>query len=330
MHLTYDSQFRIVAVTDAIGQVTTLQYNHPSDARKVTGVTDPFGRSASIGYDSHGRLTAITDVMSMTSTFGYDGATDEVVRMTTPYGSTWFASGEVFHPLGEVFNRWVEARDALGSRERTEYLWKAPGGGINANTYYWDKRAMSLHPEDMTKARITNWTDTVYDVIDRPMWEKRALEGRVDFAYGPTSQYQPSEASRTLDDGAVQIRRFTYNSRGGISSAIDPLGRETIYEYMNEDVDLGTVFQRNGASQDRLGSYAYNDRHQPITYQDASGEITTFTYTATHQLQTVTNALDETWTLTYDAQGHYPLGMSGPASGATLSFTSDDTAGRAP
>jgi YD repeat-containing protein len=43
--LTYDAQFRLVAVTDAIGQVTTLEYAAPESFR-IAKVTDPFGRFA--------------------------------------------------------------------------------------------------------------------------------------------------------------------------------------------------------------------------------------------------------------------------------------------
>jgi YD repeat-containing protein len=43
---TYDGQLRLVAVTGAIGQVTTLSYELPQDIWKLTKVTDPFGRTA--------------------------------------------------------------------------------------------------------------------------------------------------------------------------------------------------------------------------------------------------------------------------------------------
>jgi len=59
---TYDAQLRLVAVTDAIGQVTTLSHESPTDSRKLTRVTDPFGRFATFEYDGSGRLARITDV----------------------------------------------------------------------------------------------------------------------------------------------------------------------------------------------------------------------------------------------------------------------------
>lgn len=43
---TYDSQLRLLAVTDAIGQVTRLDYELPGDIWKLTKGTDPFGRTA--------------------------------------------------------------------------------------------------------------------------------------------------------------------------------------------------------------------------------------------------------------------------------------------
>ena len=93
--LTYDNYFRLVAITDAIGQVTTLTYGLGYDNYKVTKVTDPFGRSATFDYvqvpidwaytnivdcpkpiiqatptlDTW--LQSITDVIGLTSEFSY-------------------------------------------------------------------------------------------------------------------------------------------------------------------------------------------------------------------------------------------------------------------
>src|SRR5207244_13016221 len=67
---TYDSSLRLVAATDAIGQVTTLSYDLTSDPLKVTRVTDPFGRFATFDYTSTGRLMLIPAVAGTPSSFG--------------------------------------------------------------------------------------------------------------------------------------------------------------------------------------------------------------------------------------------------------------------
>ena len=62
--LTYDTNFCLVAITDAIGQVTTLTYglastnigsgddvDPPADPYKLTKVTDPFGLNCHVWYE---------------------------------------------------------------------------------------------------------------------------------------------------------------------------------------------------------------------------------------------------------------------------------------
>src|SRR4030095_2740303 len=90
---TYDGSFRLLAVTDALGQVTTLAYELTADPLKVTKVTDPFGRRAILEYNAAGQLWKITDSIGLVSEFTYS-AGDFISEMTTPYGVTLFAMGE--------------------------------------------------------------------------------------------------------------------------------------------------------------------------------------------------------------------------------------------
>ncbi|HJP60465.1 MAG TPA: cysteine peptidase family C39 domain-containing protein, partial [Gemmatimonadaceae bacterium] len=113
---TYDSNFRLVAVEDALGQVTEFDYENSSDPNLLTKVTDPFGRYATLGYDAEGRLNSITDAAGMTSTFAY-GLNDFIVSMTTPYGTTSFRNDADPSSL----NRMIEATDPVGGRERLEF-----------------------------------------------------------------------------------------------------------------------------------------------------------------------------------------------------------------
>ena len=103
--LTYDASFRIVAATDAIGQVTTVSYQHASDPLKITKVTDPFGRYASFEYNAQGQLQKITDVIGITSEFVYESG-DFTNALTTPYGTTPFATEGP-----SSFDRFVEITD---------------------------------------------------------------------------------------------------------------------------------------------------------------------------------------------------------------------------
>lgn len=305
--LTWDGSFRIVAVTDAIGQVTTLAYEHPTDPLKITKVTDPFGRFATFDYNAQGRLAKITDVITMTSAFIYETA-DFIKSLTTPYGTTSFSTGDL--DGGHI---WIEAVDPLGGRERAEYQsggapippeTVVPTGmdtyNVNLdqfNTFYWDKRAMTLGAGDYTKARIIHWlNDPSLDqrFSNTIASERMPLENRVWYQYptvtypGNVTQYrQPTAIGRVLDDGSSQVFRYEYGSRGNMTRRVDPVGRTTTYSYDSSDVDLMEVRQVNGQSTDVLQSFTYNSKHRPLTTTDTANQTTTYTYKTDGRVETV-------------------------------------------
>ena len=315
---TYDTSLRLIAVTDAIGQVTTLDYGHSSDPLKLTKVTDPFGRSARLEYSEDGRLTKITDVIGMASQF--ELSNDDFVRaLVTPYGKTTFSWGA---PYSGAPYRMVEAQDPLGGKERVEF-WSAapvipasdpvaPTGFTNTElnskiSFYWDKRAMSLHPGDYTKAEQTKWmwgwrapANGLGNWTAIPHSVKQPLENRVWYSYagslgglgydsvGPMGR--PTKIGRVLDDGTSQIHRLEWNDRGHVTRYTDPVGRETVLTYAADGIDLLNVKQKNGGSYDLLLSATYNTKHQPRFVTDASGKTTELTYKTTSELETLITA----------------------------------------
>jgi RHS repeat-associated protein len=307
---TYDSGLRLVAVTDAIGQVTTLTYGLPSDPLKLTKVTDPFGRSATIEYDASDHVSKITDVIGMASQFEY--GSDELVRsLTTPYGTTTFTGGS-----DVTQSRWLEARDPLGGVERLEFKFASggaipsseanvpPGFGPNSilnmfNSFYWDKRASALYPGDYTKAQITRWawgyhTSGPGELAPHPLSTKKPLEGRVWYSYdggdgmdqvGPMAK--PSKIGRLLDDGSAQILRLEYNSLGRPTRFTDAAGRETLLQYDTNGIDLLNVKQKNGSTYDLLVSAVYDTRHEPTSITDTAGKVTNLTFNTNGTLATI-------------------------------------------
>ncbi len=49
-----------MTATDALGQVTTLDYEHATDPLMITAVEDPFGRRATFTCHATGQLASIT------------------------------------------------------------------------------------------------------------------------------------------------------------------------------------------------------------------------------------------------------------------------------
>jgi RHS repeat-associated protein len=133
---------------------------------------------------------------------------------------------------------------------------------------------------------------------------------------------------RVLDDGSSQIYRYEYNSRGGIARYADAVGRETVFEYASNEIDLLTISQKNGLKYDLLQEMTYNAAHQRLAVTDDAGQVTTHTYNAAGQLLTVVTppragiTENRTASFVYDSDGYLEAG-SGPATGFTKTHTYD-------
>jgi RHS repeat-associated protein len=347
VQISYDDQFRVIALTDAIGQVSTLSYTDAADPLKITKVTDPFGRFATFQYNAQGLLAQITDRIGLTSQFSYDSGTF-IQALTTPYGTTSFAYGET---TNNGPNNWLVTTYPDGEMERVEFL-QSPSVGISdrlptaslpknmatfdgfltdRNTYFWDRNAYddyAANTNDYTTARLYHWlhADGLGPATGVEECEQEPLENRVWFNYAgqPSSlelgaSSKPTVVGRVLDDGSTQLRTYAYNALGHVTNTVDPLGRSVTYDYSTNLVDLLEVHQTTGANNDLLASALYNSQHRPTAVFDAAGQMTTNTYNARGQLLTTTDPKGETTTLTYDANG-YLLTVVGPLGATTDTF----------
>ncbi len=335
--LTYDGLLRLVSVTDAIGQVTTLSYSNPTDTYKITRVTDPFGRFAIFDYDATNRLNKITDVIGLTSQFTYDSGSDFINALTTTYGTTSFTKAEI------GTTRSLETLYPDGNRERVEFnqttntgiamveaLASVPTGLathddylIYRNTFFWSRTGCATGYGDYTKARIYHWLHTAdYTSAAANLESTRApLEGRVWYNYQGQNDTiavgvnnLPTRIGRVLDDGSTQLRTYAYDGFGHVTNSVDPVGRTFSYLYSTNGIDLLEVRQTRAGNNELLTKMTYNNQHLPLTRTDAAGQTTTFTYNARGQLLTTTNPKGETTANTYDPNG-YLISVDGPLPG---------------
>jgi RHS repeat-associated protein len=356
----YDASYRLVTVADAANNVTTLQYADPADNKRLTSVTDPFGRVATLHYNAQGQLDSITDVMSLTSTFHYADS-DFIDSMTTPYGTYTFARGDSTTDPNLGATRWLEATDPLGNKERTEFRnGGAPGiadsepvvpAGMPVtnqylvwrNSYYWDKAAYAKAKRadgtfDYTQARLYHWLHGDLNVASGVLESvKQPSENRVWYFYenqttphvaSPNMTGSPTHVGRVLDDGSTQLTKSTYNPIGRPATSTDPLGRITQFDYAPNKTDLIAV-RRLGTAGSPLNEIvmqaAYNDKHQPTTVTDAAGQNTILHYKPNGQPDYITNARNETVTFHYTS--NYLDEITGPVA-ADNTILGYDTKGR--
>lgn len=342
--LTYDVFFRIIAITDAIGQVTTLTYltndQNQEGLYQVSRVIDPFGRFAEFEYQEvHNtglngfRLIKITDVIGLTSRFTYLDipdfpappnvfSTDIITNLVTPYGTNTF-----IHSSGGN-TRFLETVYPDGSRDRVEYnqfvsttastvpAAEVPVGMATANnflnfrnTYYWSRTACAGSYGDYTKARLYHWLhsdlNTTAGILEST---KEALEGRVWYDYAG-SQGGPTFVG-------------TNNRPLHVGRVLDD-GSTQLYTYAYDG--FGHVIQ----SVDPLGrtfSYAYASNGIDLleVRQTRAGNnelLARMTYNAQHLPLTTVGADGQTNTFTYNARGQL-LTETNPK-GETTSYTYD-------
>ncbi len=279
---TWDAQVRLVALTDALGQVTTLHYDG-ADPLAVTRVTDPFGRVARFTYDAAGRLETVTDVIDLPSRFVY-GEAQFIAALQTPYGTTTFRQ-----PLmtGQ-YNRAVEAMDPLGGVERVEFHWSngpvpatappadVPPGFENRNvdlnaimSLHWAKGRDVTNVQEATASRwLLNSLDWVWDpgwTVAVPHTVQRPGEARSWYLYtGATAR--PSRVVRRLPDGTVYDEQAAYNYQDHVTWTRDPVGRETTYTYAANGIDLLEVRNTTGGAHRPAGQL--RELHGPPAADD--------------------------------------------------------------
>lgn len=329
----YDSKYRLVAVTDAIGQVTTLTYGLKTDPYKITRVTDPFGRSATLSYTSVNgtlMLSASTDVMGIKSSYEYDGGL--VHRLTTPYGKTTFIYAQNFGDIGT--GRSVDVYDPENGHQRVEYNQdvnypfsdSATPSGMNLfnaylnfrDTFFWNQHAMEVAPYDYNQATVFHFqhtpdgqsTSRLLESVGRPLesriWSNYPGQGQSAFSAGVTIG-KPSLVGRVVSTGATlqtQLSLYSYNALANVTSCTDPAGRITQYIYAANGIDLTQVQQYNGSSYDTIRTSIYNSQHLPTQITDAAGQVTKIKYNNFGETTSITDPKNETTTYHYDSDGY--------------------------
>src|SRR5271166_3075204 len=138
--------------------------------------------------------------------------------------------------------------------------------------------------EPMERSCMRSSSLYVKPVLDNPI--VYSYPGQTNAQIEGTSSL-PSSVQTVLPDGSTQTYSYTYNAFGATTSATDPLGRTTTYNYAINGIDLLSVFQ--GGNQ--LFAANYNGIHRPIQITGADGQTTNLSYNLVGQIASITNPL---------------------------------------
>jgi RHS repeat-associated protein len=300
--LTYDAQLRIVALTDAIGQVSTLTYGLAGSPLVVTQITDPFGRSASFSYNANGLLASITDVLGITSSYTYGQGSDPdfINTLTTPYGSTTFSYGDSSTNSSLGSTRFLKTVDPLGRTSYVEFDQGVDAGDSSGGSMI----NPSLIPTGMNTCN-------------------QFLFYRNTFVFDP-NEYQLATAGGGLNYSMGKVIHWTHTSDEASTSRFkesekEPLENRIWYNYPAQiTTGCGSIFSTVSSS----GVVINGASNQPSAIgrvlDSGATQLQTFQYNSSGSVTQATDAAGRQWTYTYAANGIDRLTTSNTTSGTQL------------
>ncbi|TAK99830.1 MAG: RHS repeat protein [Verrucomicrobia bacterium] len=272
---------RLTHAADRNGNVTTLSYSNGV----LVLVTDPYGRSLSLGYTNGNHLARVTDPLGRVTRFQYDAQFRVLTRITDPDGKLTRYTYNSAYQLTRKIDR--DARMNF-------YL-------------YRNQKPYSI---------VDGLGQTIFSLSNPANWDT----DRNTLAQWLRRVYTPTTTSKT--NGLGQVWRYTYDTNGYVTRIVAPDGATTSYSYDGLSRRVAAATNENGAVTtyqydsrgnriavtDALGNtttYAYDGVFNQLTNRtDPNGRITTYQYDASGNRIREINPLDQTNSWTYDSNGH--------------------------
>ncbi|HZR03992.1 MAG TPA: RHS repeat-associated core domain-containing protein [Burkholderiales bacterium] len=209
----YDTQGNLTSLTDALGKITTQQYDA---LNRLIKTIEPAASGAGAGgntqyaYDGLDQLTQVTDPRNLATTYTLDG----LARLTTQVSPDTGTTTKTFDAAGNVLTQ-TDARNVVASftydalNRLTQATYTPPGGsGIAAVTLTYSYDAGTYG-----KGKLTGFTDP---------------SGSTSYVYDQKGRL--TSETRTIA-GVTSATQYSYDSAGRLSRLTYPSGRMLDYSY---------------------------------------------------------------------------------------------------
>ena len=252
---------RLTSITDRNNNVTTLTYT----SGDLTLITDTYGRSFTLGYNSNHHLTTVIDPLGNATTFTYNAAGNLLLSITDPNNKT---TTYTYNTLRQITSK----TDRDGRLFTFLYQHNLPYSELdgNGNPFY-----------SLTNAH--NWA------LD-PVQSLQTL----------TRVYIPSTTFKT--DGNGNVWKYSYDSNAHALTVVAPDNATTIYTYDPATLEVASVTDADGHPPT---TYTYDAEGNMLTKTDALGHVTTYTYDSMfNQMLSMTDPQGRITTYTIDSHGN--------------------------
>jgi RHS repeat-associated protein len=257
----FDSVGHTLAITDALGQTTSLDYDLGSNLPRA--VTDAIGRVRRFEYDAMGNVTRATDPAGNATAFTYDPVFNLVLSVTGPLGNAVRferdAQGNVVGVVDAAGTRTVVVNDPLGQPVSVT----DPLG--NRTTYAYDPVGNPMTIRDpLGHATALSW-DPVSRLVARADPRNRVRQ----FSYDALDRLVE------IRDAAGGTTRITYDGNGNVVAITDALGNTTTHTH-----DVMDRLQTRTSAIGGTEGYQYDAVGNLAQYTDRTGRVVVYRYDA--------------------------------------------------
>jgi RHS repeat-associated protein len=289
----YDSAFRLLKATDALGHSTTYAYDF---AGNMTLKKDAEGNETKWTYNSTHDILSETTPKGEKTTYKRDGSGNvEAIERPAP-GEATQKSTFKYTGYGDL----ESGTDPLG--RETKYEYDAYG---------------NLKAEINPAGDKTTWTynkdgEQLTEVSPRGN-EEGAKAEEFEIKTERDAQGRPIKVTDPLG----RETKFTYDKNGNLESVTNALGQTTKYTY-NANDERTKVEKANGNTTE----FAYGSMGEVKSRANGNGYTTKYEYNALVQLTETIDALERKSKREYDATGN--LKKAEDALGRTITYAYDN------
>jgi len=284
----YDADNRLVQQTDALGVVTTYQYDARGNRISMTQAAGTSqAATTTYRYDAADRYIETTNALGVVTHFDLD-ANGNVLKRHDAYGT---AQERVSSFQYDADNRVVSQTDPRNVATKT--------------TYDGDGNVVSTTVAVGTASAET--TAFAYDGDNREIATTDATGGTTTYAYDAAGNQV--RITQTTGLGESRTNTFVYDRWNRLISATDAVGTVTQYQYDGAGNKILTT-QAVGTAQQRQTFYAYDLDNRLIQVTDPMGGVTHYQYDAQGNQTRIVDANGGVQINTFDAMGHVLSSLS--------------------
>ena len=329
----YDANGYLVTVTDATGNVTTIQRN---SKESPTAIVAPFGQKTTLAVDANGYLSQVTDPLGRVTKLS-SSSTGLLASLTDPKGNVYPYQYDTYGELtkhsdpagGFISLAHTDAATGFSVSEKTAMgvtssynvvLSNTATSTLEQYTDAWPNGLKATETETQLDGKITDSTvlpDGSFfneTLAGDPRWGIQApVDASSTIILGSLTMNATSTRAATLgttgnpfsltsqtDADTINGRKYASVFTGSTRTYLDttPVGRKatTVLDSLERisSAQLGTLLP---------AQFAY-DTHGRLSMVTQGTRKTAFTYNTAGFLASVTDPLGLTNTFTYDADGH--------------------------